>query len=372
MASYKVDSKFSIKKMDQSLQDKVVNGSFSVAKSSVPTKDVSELYRAKFDDVKLEDCKNSFLRDDIVNFKRGNYSRLFYETSKFYDKLDCLTSGKTIIIIEQDECYVNHVKTIASVIQFCLTALTYALNKNLKPREPFVLSDLTCIPGFMMSVSENGLIDCKKINFVNHVDGLPIDRNLELFDFNFKMLIEGYSSPDIKCRRLTADQKRDRDEVVNNYLLTDNDELIPCRYIVYNKNGLATSHALVLNPVVPYIHIRTVRDLLKLIYKFHVCQGLVYKYVGQSGGFVSNAEHGNGKNPVFKIGDGFYEICYLIDNHGFPEKFNYKDRDNFVLKENKCKKVTESRHYGSDVESTFNGYNATFGKGNRFDIMLVK
>ena len=81
MASTKEDSKFAIKNIDKSLKDKVVNASFSVAQSSVPKEDVIDEYKKKIGDIKLEDCKNSFLRDDIVNLKRGNYSRLFYETS---------------------------------------------------------------------------------------------------------------------------------------------------------------------------------------------------------------------------------------------------------------------------------------------------
>ena len=286
--------------------------------------------------------------------------------------MDCLTSGNNIFIIEQDECYVNHVKTIAGVIQFCLTALTYALNKNLKKQRQFVLSDLACIPGFMMSVSDNGLLDYKKSYFVNHVDGSKIDWNLELFDFKFKMLIEGYSSPNKKCRRLTEDQKKERNGLVNDYLLADDYRLNFCRWDVFNEKGSVTSHTVELRPVVQYMHIRTVRDLLKLICRFHFTQGIVYNYVGQSAGFVCNAEHGNGKNPVFKIGDGFYEICYLIKDNGFPKHLTTNVRDNFVLSEHKYKVVTESRHYGDDVRCTFNGYNATFGNGNRFDIMLIK
>ena len=378
----KDDSKFSAENIDESLKNKLVDAkySFSVAQSLDPNPEIIKFYKNKFNDPEL-DCKSRFFKDDKFNLKRGNYDRLFYKTSDFCPKLNDLiydpkstAPPKTIIIIEQDECYINHVKTIAGVIQFCLTALTYALNGKMKDHKQFVLSDLACVPGFYMKILDNGIIDFENSNFVNNADGLVIDRNLELFNFNFKMLVEGYSSPDIKCRQLTANQKRRRDVLINKFLLNEEDreDLTFWKFRVY-KNGKKTSHTVEFRPVVKYRHISKVVDLLQLICDFHLSQGIVYNYVGQFTGLVCNPEHGNSKNPAYLIGkEAYYEICYLIDDYGFPVEIDYEDRDEFDFDDHRHKFVTESRHYGGDVQATLNGTTATFGTGNKFDILLIK
>ena len=353
--------------------------SFSVAQSLDPNPKIIELYTNKLNDPKLKSSKNKFLKDDQINLKRKNYHRLFYKTSNCCTELDDLlydpksdAPPKTVIIIEQDECYINHVKTIAAVIQFCLTLLTYVLNEKMKDHQQFVLSDLKYIPGFILNVLDNGIIDVENSYFINHVTGKRIDCDEPLFNFNFKMLIEGYSSPDTKCRQLKGEFKKHRDDLVNDYLEKDEDKLSFWQFPVLTKPGARSSHTVELRPVVEFRHISTINDLLQLIYDFHFTQGIIYNFVGYNTGSVCNAEHGNSKNPAYKIGNAYYEICYLINEEGFPVVIDYEDRENFDFDEHKHKFVTESRHYGSDVECTFNGLNTTFGNGNKFDIMLKK
>lgn len=369
----KTDSKFSKNDIKtQAIKDLIVTTSFSVGKSlNKPTKTVIKKYINKFKNLNLDDCTNQFLIDDVHDLEKEDYGELFYKTADFYGRLDCLTSNSTIVIIEQDECYVNHVKTIAAVIQFCLTALTYALNEKMNLQQPFVLSDLTYIPGFYMKVLPNGIIDFENSHFINLVDNSIIEKEWELFNFNFKMLIEGYSSPNKDSRILTANQKNERDDLINRYLENDNENLEFKKFEVYDGDK-TTSHTVELRPVITYRHICSVGNLCEMIRDYHLTQGIIYKELGRSRKGTRNSEHGNGKCPIFSFSKKCYEICYLFNENGSPRVIDYSERNSFMLKEHKHKIVTESRHYGDDVRCTFKGYNATFGNGNQFDILLIK
>lgn len=386
------DSKFSTENLHKSLKDKLINASFSVAcpLNSLSQQEINNYkinideyidnFNQTYKDLNPDEIKNQFLIDDLNSLKEKDYNNLFYVASKSCKFLKSLISGKIIEIIEQDECLINHIKTIESIIQFCLTAITYIGNrKKLKEGKLFTLSDLKIIPGFVMKLTDNGLIDVENSYFINHVTGNRIKTTRKLFDFNFKMLIEGYSSPNKQNRKLTIKQSKIRDKYINAYLLDKLDGPSPDskkmkfkKFKVLTKKGTPSKHTVELRPVVQCTHVQTIGDLLNLIYTFHYNQGLVYKKVGSYQKFVRNSEHGNGKCPIFNIGNNNYEICYLINEDGSPKQLSEEERTNFKLSEHNYKIVTEARHYGDDVRCTFNGYNASFGTGNKFDILLIK
>lgn len=342
------------------------------------------------------EAKTPFQIDDKKKFEQNQLNLLsanIDSTSKltYYDLYNkILYNGTKNDGKEDDERSFNHPKTGVVMIQFANTCITHRHMKKKFEQRPdlydfykrnhvFTKSFLDVVAGFYFGIDENGFADYDSSHFINVCDNTILDSDEEIFDFKFKFIIERYSSASAKERFLKEEQHNQVTNAIDNYFKTFSS--FPTAQIhkalkkVKKKGEKPTfapcNHTVSIQPVIEPRAIKSVNDLRRLIVDSYNNQGI--KFVREDSLLLySNCEHGNGKNPVFKIGDGFYEICYLIDNQGFPEKFNYKDRDNFVLKENKCKKVTESRHYGSDVESTFNGYNVTFGKGNRFDIMLVK
>ena len=352
------------------------------------------------------EAKTPFQIDDKKKFEQNQLNLLSANVDSsskvtYYDLYNkILYNGSENDGKEDDERSFNHPKTGVVMIQFANTCVTHHYMKKKFEQQPelldfykrnhvFTKSFLDVVAGFYFGIDENGFADYDSSHFINVCDNTILDSDEEIFDFKFKFIIERYSSASAKERFLKEEQHKQVTSAIDNYFKTFSS--FPTAQVhkalkkVEKKGEKATfkpcKHTVSIQPVIDPRTIKSVNDLRRLIVDSYNNQGI--KFVRDDSLLLySNCEHGCGHPVVFEIRDVKIEnnkLIRLATSKGYKMVYCLDKKTGKSLKFEKGKtysnykeiETTEGRHYGGDVEHSFNGQTMTFGKGIKFDNLFT-